>query len=802
MKSAAINRTLPILCALVLICIFSGCDSSDSKSDPTSPESSTATTVAEPQATQSPDKVSQSQTKIQLVDSRYVSDKQCAECHEEIWNSYQSVGMAQSAYEFDAKKTIEDFENAHFYHELSQKHYEMAIEDGKFVMTRYRLGKDDQRINEHKKIADFIIGSGNHSRTYCYREPSGAMFQMPVVWYSQTKTWGMAPGYDKAEHDDFKRQITRECMFCHNAYPEYETGSDSFLAPASFPKTLPHGIGCQRCHGPGEAHVKAAEKDPESAEVLTSIVNSSKLPPQQRDDVCNQCHLQPTSSRTSFLRHFDRGAYSFRPGERLSDYQAYAELADAKETDLFEVNHHSYRMQQSKCFTNSDGALNCVSCHDPHAKVAKEDQVSFYQKKCFQCHGNDECLDMERGRQSDSNCVECHMPTRRTEDVIQVTMTDHKIVRSAGGRDLLAPLKEVVRSPQHPVKRYDWRDADSDAKNAERAELSEILMRLIDKDSNSLGPAQSKITTGDAADESKATLAQALLENGRAVEALKLLNDISPAGKRNSSVQSNLGLGLIQQQNFALAARFLEKAVELKPVVPEAHFNLGIAYINSGRIDDAIGQFRKATTLQPSLAKAGFYLSAALARNEQYGLAEQEIKRVIQIEPNYPGAVLMLSGLHRYQENRSEAIAVLENEKILRPKDGAIAEELAYLSLESVSNSEAAPRVSLEAAKSLFRLTQTERNSRLILAVALVQNGYNDKALEAVGSLGQSKLPPEKLLIAAVAKANLDEKDAAAKLYRRGKGELAKVPEPHSRLLKIASQLAASAFETADESKK
>ena len=40
------------------------------------------------------------------------------------------------------------------------------------------------------------------------------------------------------------------------------------------------------------------------------------------------------------------------------------------------------------------------------------------------------------------DCVDCHMPKRRTDDVVHVVMTDHYIQRRKPSRDLLAPLNE------------------------------------------------------------------------------------------------------------------------------------------------------------------------------------------------------------------------------------------------------------------------------------------------------------------------------------------------------------------------
>ena len=41
-----------------------------------------------------------------------------------------------------------------------------------------------------------------------------------------------------------------------------------------------------------------------------------------------------------------------------------------------------------------------------------------------------------------ANCVDCHMPKRRTEDVVHAVMTDHYIQRKKPAVDLLAEMKE------------------------------------------------------------------------------------------------------------------------------------------------------------------------------------------------------------------------------------------------------------------------------------------------------------------------------------------------------------------------
>ena len=111
--------------------------------------------------------------------------------------------------------------------------------------------------NVIEKRIDYVIGSGNHSRTFIYRNERDKLIELPVSWYSENGGyWAMSPGYDRSDHSDFRREVSDSCLFCHNGYPSESNGG------------LAMGIDCQRCHGPGEAHAKGKGR----------IVNPAKLP--------------------------------------------------------------------------------------------------------------------------------------------------------------------------------------------------------------------------------------------------------------------------------------------------------------------------------------------------------------------------------------------------------------------------------------------------------------------------------------------------------------------------------------------
>ena len=73
----------------------------------------------------------------------YVEDRACAGCHREIYQSYQEVGMARSFSRPRPENVIEDFDDNHFFHPPSRRHYEMIHRDGRYFFKRGRNWQAD-----------------------------------------------------------------------------------------------------------------------------------------------------------------------------------------------------------------------------------------------------------------------------------------------------------------------------------------------------------------------------------------------------------------------------------------------------------------------------------------------------------------------------------------------------------------------------------------------------------------------------------------------------------------------------------
>ncbi len=546
----------------------------------------------------------------------YVADGACTACHRALAHGFSEVGMGRSFQPFRADAAIEDFVDNHYFHRPSNRHYEMTLEEGRMVITRYRMDTRGIRYAVRRQTADFVVGSGNHSRGYLYRLPTGDMFQMPIAWYTQSGRWGMAPGFDTAQHEDFDRMVTRQCMFCHNAYPQYTPGSDAFGQPHRFPKDLPAGIGCQRCHGPGARHVNlAASDDAPVGAVRDSIVNPARLSAERRDDVCLQCHLQPTSRRTSFIRRFGRADYSFQPGETLSDYLVHLDIERSPAEDPFEINHHPYRLHQSTCYTASSGRLHCVTCHDPHHKVAPDDRAAHYRQRCLGCHGQDDCGEQHPAGAAAADCTACHMPRRRTDDVIHVVMTDHRIQRR-GSPAALDPRHEQA-TPEGAARPF-----------RPRGPALDVYAALA-----------------DAADFQPASLQ-------------RLVGTVDAAG---GALEFDFQLGLSQFQAGDLhgARSTFERIVEHHPQLASARLNLGRAYAATGAATRAAAAFRSAARLDPNLAEAHYNLATLVGRLDP-AEGERHYRIVLALRPGHARAALNLGNLLGRQGALEEAVALFD----------------------------------------------------------------------------------------------------------------------------------------------
>ena len=449
---------------------------------------------------------------------------------------------------------------------------------------------------------------------------------MPVSWYRENGGyWAMSPGYERPNQQDFRRAIAFSCMFCHNAYPDSRPSGEG-----AFPEVVPEGIDCQRCHGPGSAHVDAAGRNASMDNIRRAIVNPARLSRERQLDVCMQCHLETTSRPLPIVAaRFEHGPFDYRPGEPLTNYVKYFDRASTNE-DNFEIANAAYRLRKSKCFQASQ--MTCTTCHNPHEAVVR------YNAACRKCHAAAHAAGVPAG----GDCASCHMPRRRTDDAVHVVMTDHYIQRRRPAGDLLAARTEAVDAGYRGDVVPYYPDAATDelylsiAQVRDGANLEGGIPRLrlaIER----LKPAEP---------EGYLELAKAYAKAGDSAQAVRWCEEALRRRPGFNPAIRELGAVLIQAGDYARAVETLRQVSG-----PSAQTNLGNAYLRLGRIDLA----EPALRTQPEDPEANNLLGVVASAKNDYRAAEQFFRKALELQTDHPEAHHNLANLLASRRDYAEA---------------------------------------------------------------------------------------------------------------------------------------------------
>jgi tetratricopeptide (TPR) repeat protein len=357
--------------------------------------------------------------------------------------------------------------------------------------------------------------------------------------------------------------------------------------------------------------------------------------------VCMQCHLEPTSGNLpSIIRKFDRDPFSFVAGQPLEDFAQYFDYrAGTKYDDRFQIVSAAYRLRKSRCFLESQGNMTCLNCHDPHKDLPTgEAAVKFYAAACSKCHSGALREKVAAGKHPASeNCISCHMPKRRTEDVVHAVITDHYIQRRLPNRDLLADLIEQHGPDSDDyhgevIPYYPAQPAPTNENRLYRSVAQVLLQNNLESGAAALNQEISKnpatrpefyTTLGDAwMNLKEPAKAGVVYEQGAKL----------PGSQSMSALQ---GLARAQQQtgDAAKSEETLKRILRLAPLEPNTWYQYSLLDAEQGRREEALVKLKKALSLDPDLAEGYFNLANLSIQTGRAQEAEPALMTALSIDP-------------------------------------------------------------------------------------------------------------------------------------------------------------------------
>lgn len=622
----------------------------------------------------------------------YLGQKVCGTCHREIYQSFQKHGMGRSLSRPAPDNVIEDYQrNNSFYHQKSGFYYEMVQRDGRFFQRRYLKNVKGQAVHVHEEEVTYVVGSGNHARTYFHHHPGGLITQLPVTWYPREQRWAMSPGYNVEAHLDFSRLVPHKCIFCHTAYPRVsrERPEDNTY----FPNPLPTGIGCERCHGPGKSHVEMVVSGKSAKEIKAAIYNSSLDSRQAQRDVCYQCHLEAQlyNLKTSIKTTIGvvgislipgQETFSHRPGEPIPEYTAALSMqALEARAEAIDVVQHADLMEASKCFQASAGAMTCTSCHDPHRKVLPQDVAPTYRQRCLSCHLTKELSHQDSARLN-GDCAGCHMPGQEPENAQHTVFTNHKI-----GIYSTTPSDADPGPESSPAKagRYQLEIELESGEVAEARKIFSLGAVLLEVSVDDLArqPEQARrgidlllqyLEKAQEQSDSDPFRAAAYSLLGKAYQALGRVDHAIQAYESSLQVRkgqllplSKLGVIYGDRGDLERSKAFFSAILDQFPDYVPALHRLGTLAALAGEDEEGIAYFQKSLELFPGALFPNYQLGQIYLRRQENDKALSFLSRSLSLRPGFAPAYLDLGHLYVLQNRFAEARETLARHLKLDP---------------------------------------------------------------------------------------------------------------------------------------
>lgn len=638
----------------------------------------------------------------------YADVGSCLGCHADQASQWEHSDHAWALREPTAANVLGNFDNARF--------------DEAGVKARFFRKGDGYYVNiegEDGKPADFRVlytFGFEPLQQYLVALSRGRLQALTLAWDSRPAAQGgqrwfsLYPGQRFAPDDPLHwtgryQNWNGMCADCHSTAlaKNYDDKKDSFASTWQ-----EQNVGCQGCHGPGQAHVDWAKEHPGASPAQGLAVDFKALGSKGQVEQCAYCHSRRQGLGTGQL-----------PGHPQLDQSLPATLRTGLYHDAGQIDGEVYEFgsfSQSKMYA---AGVACTDCHNPHTTKVRIEGNGL----CTQCHNTQPNTARFAGLQakdydspehhhhvvgsSGAQCVNCHMPTKnymvidpRRDHSIRIPRPDladtgpdacttcHQDQKPAWAATAIEGWFGTPKRPVHYGQAFHGMRQDPSTA------LSRLGYVLADKSNPAIVRATAADQLADIGPAASSNLRWALQDKDAVVRAyavggftslpaeqrlkplLPLLEDPDRA-VRDEAVRALADVPAAQlPATFAPLLAEYEQRLRSNADLPGGRLNLAVLLQRQGRDEQAMQEYRQALKMDPYFLPARVNLVTLESSAQRLDKAEQLLRDGVALEKmpeaDHGNLAYMLALLLVERNKPDEAVGWMEKAAVALPGNSRI----------------------------------------------------------------------------------------------------------------------------------
>ena len=608
--------------------------------------------------------------------SGFVASEGCASCHQKQFADWSKSHHAWAWRQPTAQSVLGDFDDAEFVHKGFR--YRFITEKGDYFVVAD--GPDGDAVRYPLR---YVVGV-TPLQQYLVETERGRLQALDVVWDTERKRWyHLYPDQDTSAGNgmhwsgSYKNWNSR-CAECHatDFKKNFEPLQDRYRSTQA-----EIGVGCEACHGPGEAHLAWAQAPEAFDPERWSGVDTKGLPRvYQSADAASEINLcAPCHSRREPL-----GADSPPPGAAFDDHYRLSLIRDGLYFPDGQIRDEVYvygSFLQSKMHA---AGVKCTNCHDAHSYALHLEGNAL----CTRCHnpsGNQAFPTLTKANydsvdhhfhppgSESARCTSCHMPERNymvidgrrdhsfrvprpdlseklgTPDVCTGCHTDHTTAWAS--QQISERVADSRLGSQHFAAIFAAADRDLDADSAGQliqiaadvsmpAIVRASTLQRLRHTSFQVDAGLFKRLQADSSPLVRAALTgmlSAAAEKERMAALERLLGD-PVRSVRIEAAKAALGIPASRSSppamtNLSAAMRELQASLMAKADFPETQMVLGGTALVLRNLPAAIKAFERAVAMDPQLTQAWLMLARIHAAVGDGESVRQTLAKALEKNP-------------------------------------------------------------------------------------------------------------------------------------------------------------------------